>query len=415
LPPWQRLRTQVAFRYLSSLLALGSNVAMGVIIARALGPTGKGEYQLILLVANLATTLSAFGLPASTLYHVAREGWHPWLTARAALVMACSILAAFTAALHCTRHYWSRLIGVPPEHAHWLTWLLLACQLLLLRRILGALLRSQHEIYHSSLGETFEVLGRLLLLVPIFLWVRAGVDSALTAWGVGVMLALGYTLWAVLARRWPARHERPKYGRLFTYSVQAQVTAVASTSLARADLLVVGNLMGAGGAGVYGIALGMGELLQGIPEAVRYVLLSRVAVDGPEAGTPVTRRAQRAVALYGLAGVLLMGPAALLIPAVYGEAFRAAIVPLWIMLPGYLCQALSMVLGSHFLATGRPGIPAAAIVAGTLAMIGLDFLLIPRMALVGGAIGSVAGYALTYAILRMAFRKMTRTADPTPA
>jgi O-antigen/teichoic acid export membrane protein len=87
--------------------------------------------------------------------------------------------------------------------------------------------------------------------------------------------------------------------------------------------------------------------------------------------------------------------APVLLPLLYGPAFRAAIVPTWILLVGMAGGAVYGVLTAFLSGIGRPGLTSIAQGAGLAVTVALDLTLIPHLGIVGASIASTLSYLTT--------------------
>jgi O-antigen/teichoic acid export membrane protein len=82
----------------------------------------------------------------------------------------------------------------------------------------------------------------------------------------------------------------------------------------------------------------------------------------------------------------LLGP--LVIPLVFGAAYRASVVPFALLLPGALGFAANAVFSSALLASGAPGRSSLGPLVALSTGIALDLLLIPPLGASGAAIAA---------------------------
>jgi O-antigen/teichoic acid export membrane protein len=76
----------------------------------------------------------------------------------------------------------------------------------------------------------------------------------------------------------------------------------------------------------------------------------------------------------------------------YGSAFRPAVVPMLVLLPGIWFLGLGLVIQSDLSGRGRPGLSSALAGLAAGATVILDFALIPPFGVIGAAVASVAAY-----------------------
>jgi O-antigen/teichoic acid export membrane protein len=83
-------------RYLHTLLTnfalkFGVGLAISILIARTLGPEGRGEYSLLVLIVTTVTTLFNFGIPSTNTYFTAQKKLDRVQLYRASMVLAVVI------------------------------------------------------------------------------------------------------------------------------------------------------------------------------------------------------------------------------------------------------------------------------------------------------------------------------------
>jgi len=156
-----------------------------------------------------------------------------------------------------------------------------------------------------------------------------GVAGAFGGWLFGTLVALGYTLWAVLA---PYRHEPPvplalDLRRLVVTSANVTLAIFCVTSLSYADVLLVKHYADATTAGLYGALSLAGKMLFFLVSFVPTVVLpkaSRSAASG-HSPLPVLLLAGANVALLAGSGLFLYYAfPSFVIGMLAGKAFASA-------------------------------------------------------------------------------------------
>ncbi|MGH2867016.1 MAG: lipopolysaccharide biosynthesis protein, partial [Solirubrobacteraceae bacterium] len=101
--------------------------------------------------------------------------------------------------------------------------------------------------------------------------------------------------------------------------------------------------------------------------------------------------------LAGVAALANCGIGTVIIYFAYGRRFDPAIAPMLVLLPGVWFLGMGLVIQSDLSGRGRPGLSSqlAALAAGVTVV--LDFVLIPPLGVMGGAIASVCAYT-TYGL-----------------
>jgi O-antigen/teichoic acid export membrane protein len=190
------------------------------------------------------------------------------------------------------------------------------------------------------------------------------------------------------------------------YGWRGQLGGLLSLVNLRLDVAVLGALAGPGVLGVYAIASKYAELLRLPGLAVNYVLYPAFAGTRAAVARARTRALLAPVlAVNAQAAVPLAAAAGPLLPLVYGDAFRAAVHPAWILLAGLVGDGVTGLLGAYLYGVRRPGLNSLAIGAGVLVTVAGDVLLIPRYGATGAAVASAVAYLATTAALLACFTR----------
>jgi O-antigen/teichoic acid export membrane protein len=204
------------------------------------------------------------------------------------------------------------------------------------------------------------------------------------------------------------RHAR----QITSYGIRAQAGSVALLLNARLDFVVVTALAGPGTLGVYAVASRYAELLRLPALALNYVLYPQYARHREASAAQAAAALRRAAWLPAAAVLPMAATAPVVLPAVYGDDFRSAVVPAWILLAGLAGGGVSGVILAYLSGTARPGLGSSAIAVGVLVTFALDVALIPSHAEVGAAVASAVAYLTTAAALMVIFRTLTRGRRP---
>ena len=105
------------------------------------------------------------------------------------------------------------------------------------------------------------------------------------------------------------------------------------------------------------------------------------------------------------AAVGLFGP--LMIHRLYGSQFVAALIPLFILLPGIAISSQSVILYGDLAGRGGPEVGTMSTLVGLIATVLLDFALIPAYGITGAAAASTLAYTLEFLVASLFFIRHT--------
>ena len=185
---------------------------------------------------------------------------------------------------------------------------------------------------------------------------------------------------------------RPDMGVLrdsVRFGTRAWIGSLSQLLNARTDQIITGIISTGAVLGVYAVAVNASEVLYYLPSAVVTALLPAVAAAEPATRLERTLRVYRAILLLTLALIVVaaaLGP--LLLPLVFGDAYRSAVVPFLLLLPSAIGFATMSVFTGSSLASLAPGRSSLGPLAALVCQTTLDFLLIPRAGASGASIAA---------------------------
>ncbi|MBN1091286.1 hypothetical protein JKP75_00930 [Blastococcus sp. TML/M2B] len=230
------------------------------------------------------------------------------------------------------------------------------------------------------------------------------------AWYASVVLSVGLT--SVLLHRHlqatgPWRWSGSPWRGFLRSATANNIGSIGQMVMLRADVLVVGVLLGATDAGIYGLALSLTELALIVPEVFALsVFASRARLDGPRWRDELDRSVRLNAGLGLLAAVAIAGAAVVL--ALGPLADYDGLVPLvLIVLPGVFVAGYSRIALSALQALGAS---SRVWMFGALA-VALSIGYVPAAALggtPGAAVMSTIAYTVTAVFLRSSLRSALR-------
>jgi O-antigen/teichoic acid export membrane protein len=397
--------------------ALVSLALATLIVARLDGADGVGVYALLRVLAGLTGVLISGGLPGAVAYFLAgpsRSDARLQLTI-VAMALLGGVLGslAWLAASPVIAHVFFR--GVPVGLVAW-------ASLLVASKLLVASGKGCCQGGRDLRGANWVILLEELTFLPAYGIVYLLGVRGMAAMIAGLLLAdvaTAAVAWGRLARRgFFAGAQAPSATvarAVWSYGMRGQIGGVLLLVNLRLDLVILGWLAGPAVVGIYAIASKFAELLRLVPLALTYVLYPSYAHDGHRVAAAKARRLLPVAAGLTAAATLPMAVAAgVLLPVIYGEAFRPAVLPAQILLVGLAGEGAAGVVSGFLYGDGRPGLNSVGIGAGVVVTVVLDLLLIPHHGAVGAAVASSAAYLTTTGVLLLAFRLVTRDTGLAP-
>lgn len=339
------------------ILAFGLGPAVAVVtaplLARVLGPDGRGQLAGILQPLTLADALAVFGLPAAVTYFTARGGSARAIERRAWWVTSVSATAAFLLLV---------AYSVPVARAQGLdTGLLLVVWVSVIPGAFIAVRRARlagqlrWRLLDAERG--FAAIGRLAAIVALAL---AGATSVYVfALGpIIVGLASSFVLLFVIVRavRVGASAERVDGTALMRFAGFSSVAVVASAANARIDQALFASVGTSEEAGYYAAAVALAEIPLVVAALLQRNLGAEIAAGAPSARTRRTLAHGTWIAVAAAIVTMLLTPIA--VRVAFGQEFEPSIGVAQVLVVGILGTCAMMVGGAILNGMGRPGLSA---------------------------------------------------------
>ncbi|MFL5966424.1 MAG: oligosaccharide flippase family protein [Gaiellaceae bacterium] len=379
-----------------------------LIVARHGGPTAVGIYALLRVFPSLVGVTISCGLPGATAYFLAGSDRAnrrlPLTIASIALIGGCAGALVWAGAAPLLQRYlFSDLT----------TTLVVIASFAVITRVLVATAKSCSQGTNDLRGSNRVIVTEELMFLPVYgtLWF-AGARSlgALVAALLIADVLTASLAWGRLVRRGFFAHAaRPSVAlarRIAGYGWRAQIGGFVMLLNLRLDFVLISVMTGPAVLGVYAIASKYAELVKVLSLALSYVLYPKFAA---EAASRAAKTARRMLPIAGGATAAMVIPlwiaAPFVIPALYGEAFHAAVTPAEIILLGLVVDGVGGVITGFLYGVGRPGLNSIAMSFGLVVTLVLDLLLIKPFGATGAATASAAAYLTTTAVLVWFFWK----------
>jgi O-antigen/teichoic acid export membrane protein len=393
----------------SSLLFLTSTVvasagyfAATLILARQLGPGGRGTVAFATLSILAISRLARLGVPeAATVQAASSIAGRPVLLANQLVfaVFASALISAVLASflflfdLHpagvTAGMIWTVCLGaILNAVVETLGAFLVGCGRRRIYALLGPLLGVGWPVgvvalwVTGQLGTTQSVLA---FDAPLVVAVSVGLGAALSQGGIG----------------------RPHVGELrasLRLGFPAWVGSLAMFFNYRLDQFLLGVISSAAQLGVYSVAVNVSEVLLYAGNAAAVAVTPAVARSVPAVGAAMALRVTRGLAAVTVAATVVaiaVGP--FVIPTVYGNRYRDALTPYVILAAGSVGWTISVILSGALLGARASRLSSFGSVAALGVSLVLDVALIPTYGATGAAIATTAGFAAAGATAGFAF------------
>ena len=376
-----------------------------LILARALGPTGRGTIAFLTVTVLVAAKVAGLGIGEATAVFVAKRP-----EARGALfanvvlfMLGSATLAATIACAGLVALGDNRPAGIgPPELA-----------VIAVATVVSALGDAGYVVLLGSsrlraVAFVTATASWLYALLLALVWLAGGLTVLRAALAWTAAEAIRGAAFLLLSSRGLQRL-RPQLALLLEsmrFGARAWVGSLARFLNFRTDQLLMGFLATEAALGIYAVAVNASEVLLYMPAAMATALLPAAAQTETAVRTEQALRAFRSAALVTVAASIAaaaLGP--VLLPFVFGRDFDDSVAPFLWLLPGALGFAAIAVFSYALVAGSSPGLSSVGPLVSLVLGIALDVVLIPPFGASGAAAAASAAFlAGGYAAL-LAFRR----------
>jgi O-antigen/teichoic acid export membrane protein len=380
------------------------NVAGTIVIARTLGPTGRGAIAVAFSFTLLLVQFGSFGLQSANPYFAARDPRRlgrvvansVWMSAVLGAVLigvAIAVKAAFPASL---------------RGLDWLEVLVVAVGLpaaLGTTLLQSVLLAEGRMTAYNAVEICFAVIVFVGLVVGLAIF-SIGVAGAISLM-VGVNMAAAGTYFVLLRHHGPPIRapDRELLAQMLRYGFRIYVTTMIAYAVGRINLIFVNSYLGSSAAGQYSVGLALSDGLHLLPSVVALNLFPRIARgEGDDRSATVFRTL---ALLYGLLCLLTIPLAAPGLHLLYGQAFDPAVDIYYWMLPGIFAYGLINVLSYHFAGKGFPREAVVVWIPGLILNVVLVTVLVPGGHATAAALAASASYVLVLVLHMRLFAKQS--------
>jgi O-antigen/teichoic acid export membrane protein len=404
------LATNIATTVIARVSLLGLAFVSSIMLARLLGPEGRGTLALVCLLPDLASMLGRLGFDSA---NAVFAGADP--VRRRALVWQSLGIGAGVGGVMAVAGVWYVAAGAPgfptlvqaPPTLYLLPLLLIP--VVLVNEYWKAIVRGMNCIVMLNLLEVgATVLGLVLLAVLIG---GLGLDVWGAVWA-NAAIALGTLL--VMARFFGrmGSWRQPVLDRGLARQTAAFALPIyGGTVLAylnyRVDELFIATWLPPAQLGFYVMAVLIAERLWTLPGAVATALLPHLTTSPQRDPALTALIARHTVVWTGAAACIIFAFADPLIRVLYSPAFAEVVAPLRWLLPGVVTLGVGKVVMAELLARKKARETAYASGIAAFVNIAGNATLVPYMGIAGAALASSISYSLLSLIMVRYYLKAT--------
>lgn len=393
------------------ILTQAFSLAVSVIVARMLGPTGKGVVAVLILYPTLLFTVGHLSLFRALTVHVGLKQY--------SLESYCGSLLFFIGlvSFFLTVGFMAVFVYFPRFFSENLPFDLILLSLLLvpfflLIQLFASLLQTQNKVGLMNIVSLAQSVFTLAILLVGFIFVKKGISVVVLAYVAANMLAAMTAVFFVRKLApgpWALDFSLLK--RLVADGFKLHLGVIAVFLYLKIDQLMLDHYRSFLAVGLYSVAVSLTDLLQLIPLAIQNVFYAKIATQLNNK----TQLDQKTLVVYKHNFILLSALGLFLVlaarPAIdlfFGKAFHNAFWYFLLLGPGAFFLYLNNVLINYLVAMRRFLLVSSIAVAGAFLNIILNIIFIPRYDAAGAAVASTITYVCVGVFVIVAFLKVSK-------
>jgi len=380
--------------FLTKLILFLLGIGTSIIVARSLGPAGKGTIAMAFMLPIMIARLGSFSIGSANVYLLGKK------KEQANYIFSNSILLIL---LLCLIYFGLFLLFFDPlkglffreiDNKYVIFGSLLLPLTLFLAYLNHGILRGLHEFKQFNRTLLIRQAAYFMLLVILLLLVGLDVFKVMCATILGAGAAVLYVLVSITKKTGCSRcFHLGLLKEAFSYGLKDHIGNAAQQLNTRLDLFILAAYLLPSEIGFYSLAFMLAELVWYVPDSIGMVLFPKVSAgDRITSGVQTARINRIALLLIIIICAFLGLIGRVVISVIYGSAFLPAYPVMLFLLPGIAGLTVAKVLSKYISGIGKPLLTSAGAILGLIFNIPLLILLVPRLGIIGAAIASSVAY-----------------------
>jgi len=385
------------------LLVAGSNI----VIARYLGPNGKGILSLFTGFISISLMIGLVGVDEANIYFISsKKASHSNIFANG--IFHTGITSCFYFLIFLLLSNWllnNPLRGLDREYLY------IAIALIpfyIMNQHIRGMLLGHREVYLYNLFIILQFL--LIFLMQLILIPALGILGGILAVVIAVVSQSIFGIIQAIKLGAPVKKvDFILLKKSYSFGIKSQLGIIFSFLNQRLDVFFVNYFLNPYEVGIYAIATAVAEIPWHFASSVATVLFPWIADMKKEEASKFSAAVIRNTIFFGLLmviGLFIFGR--LVITFLFGRVFADSVLLMYFLLPGILGLSITRVLGGFFQGSGRPEFGTLMVTLSFIETIVLDILLIPAIGTKGAAIASAISYITSALVGLIIFSRMTK-------
>ena len=398
------------YTLVTRILQLLLGIVTSIIIARVIGPKGKGIHTLAILLPMLLITFANFGIGPASVYYIGKKKYALQEIFGGNIIFSILIsVSAIIAGLIVVYFFSNKMFpGVEKEYL-----LLALCIIpfqLFLTFIVSILLGLQ-EIKKYNYINLIRNFIFLFLIVILLLGFKYRIRAVIFAQAISSMFVC-IALFFLVKKEVGGiilKINKSLFKDFFIYGSKIYLTNILAFLHLRIDIFMINIFLNPIEVGFYSIAVGLSEKIWLISQSAGTVLFPKVCSETDKKKlkefTPLVCRNVLGITIF--ISILLYFLGSHIIVLFYSKQFYKSVLPFQILLIGVIAISGSRILANDLSGRGRLQENIYINTFSVILNIILNLILIPKFGIKGAAWATTISYNVTFLIRLLIYSKIS--------
>ncbi|GGF83507.1 O-unit flippase [Paenibacillus albidus] len=387
-----------------SVLILLLNMLTGVLTARYLGPTGRGEQTAMVNWSQFLAFSMSFGIPSALIYNAKKNPDEAGVLYRMALMIGLVFGTAAMILGIVVLPYW--LKSYSADVVAFAQWSMILCPLIVVSQINNAAFQFRGD-YKKFNWLRYLIPLLTLIMIGVLIWTDSmnPFTTALAYLVPSVPLFIGMTLSLLRTYKVKMKDAYLNFKRLFTYGLGSYGNDLLGQFSYYIDQIIIAGLLRPADLGLYAVAVSLSRMVNFFSNSITVVLFPKASELSKEEAISLTFKAFRISTTFTLLGALiLMLVAPFVIPLLYGKDFNTALTVFRLLLLEVTISGGTLILAQAFMALGKPKFVSILQGVGLILVIPLLFVFVPKFGLFGAGVAMLSSAVLRFLFIVLNIR-----------
>jgi O-antigen/teichoic acid export membrane protein len=372
-----------------------------MLIARILGPEGKGVFFLISQIVSIGAVFLSMGIGPSILFFLKKGK----LTIDEANSISIVYSLVVTIILTFFFFIFKDVFIVFLKNTITEQMLLIAFVLMIFNLLTNfwsyILMSEETGVKTWSVISAFGSVVYLIFLFLLLYTFSEGIMGALYAFSFSVFVKILFLMRYVFAKNFSFKIVSiTSLKNIYTYALGIFIGNLFLTGVYRIDIFFVNNILSVKDLGLYSASVNISELLLLVPSAIGVALFPHLSGVDKKEQILIMSKVGRLSSILGILGSLVVAVIAYpFVIIVFGDKFIPSFIPTLLLLPGLVAMTLNYAYSNYLNSIGKPYIAAKIFTVGIVVNAVLNLLFLKTMGIKGAAIFS----SITYCVITTGF------------